>query len=157
MGAAVALCDRIGEAEHGLVVAVVPPQRAFDPDALALGLDHDRGGNERGFVAVDILDEGLDPALVAQLFALLDRVAQVGEHDQHARIEEGELAQPVLERREIELGHGERARARQEGHLGAALVMGRAHDRQRGKRLAIAELHEVLLAVAPDGELEPRR
>jgi len=93
----------------------------------------------------------------ASTLALLDRVAHVGEHDQHARIEEGELAQPVLERREIEFGHGEGPRARQEGHLGAALVMGRAHDRQRGKRLAVAELHEMLLAVAPDGELEPRR
>src|SRR5262249_31233314 len=107
--------------------------------------------------AVDIFDEGLDPALVAQLLALLDGVAHVGEHDQYARIEEGELAQPVFERREIELGHGESARARQEGHLRAAFVMGRADDRQRGKRLAVAELHEVLLAVAPDGKYEPSR
>ena len=42
VGAAVALRDGVGEAEHGLVVAVVPPQRAFDRDAVALGLDHDR-------------------------------------------------------------------------------------------------------------------
>ena len=121
MGAAVALRDGVGEAEHGLVVAVVPPQRAFDRDAVALGLDHDRGGNERRLVAVEILDEGLDAALVAQLLALLDRVAHVGQHDPHARIEEGELAQPVLQRRVVELDHGEGARARQEGHLGAAL------------------------------------
>ena len=69
VGAAVALRDGVGEAEHGLVVAVVPPQRAFDRDAVALGLDHDRGGNERGLVAVEIPDEGLDAALVAQLLA----------------------------------------------------------------------------------------
>ena len=37
MGAAVALRDVVGEAEHVLVVAVVPPQRAFDGDAVALG------------------------------------------------------------------------------------------------------------------------
>ena len=30
MRAAVALRDVVGEAEHGLVIAVVPPQRAFD-------------------------------------------------------------------------------------------------------------------------------
>ena len=114
VGAAVALRDGVGEAEHGLVVAVVPPQRAFDGDAVALGLDHDRRGNERGLVAVEIFDERLDAALVAQLLALLDRVPHVGEHDRDAGIEEGELAQPVLQRGEIELGHGEGLRARQE-------------------------------------------
>ena len=157
MGAAVALRDGVGEAEHGLVVAVVPPQRAFDRDALALGPDHDRGGNERGLVAVEIFDEGLDPALVEQLLALLDRVAHVGQHDPHAGIEEGELAQPVLQRREVELGHGEGARARQERHLGAALVVRGADHRQRSERVAVAELDEMLLAVAPDRELEPGR
>src|SRR5262245_12012894 len=157
MGAAVALGNGIGEAQHSLVVAVVPPQRALDRDPLARRLDHDRGRNERGLVAVDIFDEGLDPALVTQLLALLDRVAQVGKHDQHARIEEGQLAQPVLQRREIEVGHGEGLRARQEAHLGAALAVCRAHHLERGERLAVAELHEVLLAVAPDRELEPGR
>ena len=42
MRAAVALRNVVGEAEHALVVAVVPPQRAFDRDAVALRLDHDR-------------------------------------------------------------------------------------------------------------------
>ncbi len=157
VGTAVALRDRVGEAQHRLVVAVVPPQRALDRDALALALDHDRRGNERRLVAVEIFDEGLDPALVAQLLALLHRMAHVGEHDQHARVEEGELAQPVLQRREIELGHGECFRARQERHLGAALALRGADDRQRLDRLAVAEFHEVFLVVAPDGELEPAR
>ena len=39
MGAAVALRDVVGEAEHVLVVAVVPPERRFDGDAVALDLD----------------------------------------------------------------------------------------------------------------------
>ena len=73
-------------------------------------------------VAVEISHERLDAALVAQLLALLDRVAHVGQHDRDAGVEEGELAQPVLQRREVELGHGEGLRRRQEGHLGAALV-----------------------------------
>jgi hypothetical protein len=34
MGAAVALRDVVGEAQHVLVVAVVPPQRDFDGDAV---------------------------------------------------------------------------------------------------------------------------
>jgi len=81
----------------------------------------------------------------------------VGQHDPHAGIEEGELAQPVLQRGEIELDHGEGLRARQEGHLGAALAVCRADLRQGGDRVAIAEFDEMLSAVAPDRELEPRR
>ncbi len=120
MGAAVALRDVVGEAEHVLVVAVVPPQRAFDRDAVALGADVDRLRDERALVAVEIVDEGLDAALVAHLLALLDRMALVGEHDRHAGIEEGQFAQAVLERREIELGHGEGLRGGQERDLRAA-------------------------------------
>src|SRR6185436_5811450 len=45
VGAAVALRDVIGEAEHALVIAVVPPQRTFDTDALAISLDDDRPRN----------------------------------------------------------------------------------------------------------------
>ena len=86
-----------------LVVAVVPPQRALDADAVALGLHDDRLRDQRRLVAVEIFDERLDAALVAHLLALLDRVAHVGEHDADAGIEEGELAQPVLQRGEIEL------------------------------------------------------
>src|SRR5258708_6490134 len=54
VGTAVALRDRVGEAQHRLVVAVVPPQRALDRHALALALDHDRRGNERRLVAVEL-------------------------------------------------------------------------------------------------------
>ena len=155
MGAAVALRDVVGEAKHGLVVAVVPPQRALDADAVALGLHDDRLRDERRLVAVEIFDERLDAALVAQLLALLDGVAHVGEHDGDAGIEEGEFAQPVLQRREIELRHGEGLLRRQERHLGAALVVRGADHGERSDRLAVAEFHEMLLAVAPDGELEP--
>ena len=116
----------------------------------ALGLDHDRRGHQRLLVAVEIFDECLDAALVAHLLALLDRVAHVGQHDGDAGIEEGELAQPMLQRREVELDIGEGLGARQERHLGAALAVGVADDRERRDRVAVGELHEVLLAVAPD-------
>ena len=133
MRAAVALRDVVGEAQHVLVVAVVPPQRGFDDDAVALGVDHDRRRNERGLVAVEIVDERLDAALVAHLLALLDRMAHVGQHDGDAGIEEGELAQPVLQRREIELDHGEGFGRGQERHFGAALAVGVADDRRAAR------------------------
>ena len=53
--------------------------------------------------------------------------------------------------------HREGLLRRQERDLGAALVVGGADDRERRDGLAVAELHEVFLAVAPDGELEPGR
>ncbi len=134
---------------------VVPPQGGLDADAVALGLDHDRRRHQRRLVAVEIFHEGLDAALVAQLLALLDRMAHVGKHDGDAGIEERELAQPVLERGEIEFHHGEGFRRGQEADLGAAPVLHLADDGQRSDRFAVGELHEVLLAVAPDGELEP--
>ena len=44
MRAAVALRNVVGEEQHVLVVAVVPPQRHLDGDVLALAVDHDRLG-----------------------------------------------------------------------------------------------------------------
>src|SRR4029078_4205935 len=107
MRAAVALRDVVGEAEYGLVIAVVPGQRAFDRDALTFGLDEDRRRNQRGLVAVEVFDELLDAALVTHLLALLDRMPHVGQQDGDAGVDKSEPAQPVLQRGEIELGHGE--------------------------------------------------
>ena len=55
---------------------------------------------------------------------------------------------------EVELDHGEGFGRRQEGDFRAALVAGIADDRQRRHRDAMAEFHEVFLAVAPDAQLE---
>ena len=84
------------------------------------------GADQRRLVAVEVAHERLHPAFVTQLLTLLDRVAHVGEHDAHARIEEGELAQPVLQGGEVELHHGEGLGRRQERHLGAVPVWRRA-------------------------------
>ena len=69
--------------------------------------------------AVEIAHEGFEAAVVAHLLGLRLDAAPVGEHDPHAGIEEGELAQAMLERGEVELGLGEGRRRGQEGHLGA--------------------------------------
>ena len=62
----------------------------------------------------------------------------------------------MLEPLEIELGDLERLGARQEGDARALLALGRrADDLQRRFGIAVAEAHEMLLAVAPDGEVEP--
>ena len=60
MGAAVALRDVVGEGQHVLVVAVVPPERDLDRDAVALALDEDGLADQRGLGAVEIAHEGLE-------------------------------------------------------------------------------------------------
>ena len=158
MGAAVALRDVVGEAQHVLVVAVVPPQRAFDGDAVALGLDHDRLRDQRRLVAVEIFDEGLDAALVASS----PRASRPRGACRTARCVTPELRKASSRSRCSSVAKSNSIMVkvfgrRQEGHLGAALAVGVADDRQRRHRVAVAELHDVLLAVAPDRQLEPAR
>src|SRR3546814_16317725 len=50
-----------------LVIAVVPFQRDVDDDIVPVHMDHDRFGHQRCFGAVEIFDEGGDPALVVKL------------------------------------------------------------------------------------------
>ncbi len=157
MGAAVALRNVVGEAQHVLVVAVVPPQRRLDADAVHFGIDHDRRGHDRLLVAVEIFDELLDTAVVVHLLALLDRVAHVGQHDIDAGIQEGELAQAMFEGGEVVFDIGEGFRGGEERHLGAALAMGVADHLERRHRVAMGEFDEMLLAVAPDPQLQLAR
>src|SRR3546814_1780935 len=79
----------------------------------------------------------------------------VVQHDAHAGVQEGQLAQPVLQRREVELDHGEGLLRRLEGDLGPRLG-GRPDDRPVGFRDAMPEPHEVLGAVAPEDRTSTR-
>ena len=154
--AAVALRDVVGERQDVLVIAVIPFERDVDADAVAHRRNGDRLGEQRRLGAVEIFDEGGDPALVIQLVLDPLLVPRIGEDQAHARVEEGELAVAMLEPLEVELGDLERLGARQEGDAGALLALGRrADDLQRRFGIAVAEAHEMLLAVAPDGEVEP--
>src|SRR6188472_1358726 len=148
MRAAVALGDGVRETKYRLVEALVPPERAFDGDALALGLDQDRDRNKGRLIAIDVAHERLDAALIPHLLSFLDGVPLVGEDDEDARIEKCELTQPMLQRGEIELRHRERLRTGKKRHLGST-PRGSADDRQRRERLAVAEFDEMLLPVAP--------
>ncbi len=136
MGAAVALRDVVGEGQDVLVIAIVPLERDVDADVVALAGDGDRVGDQRRLGAVEIFDEGGDPALIIQLDFLALGVPRVGQDQPHARVEEGELAEAVLEPLEVEIGDLERVGRRQEGDAGAALV-GRADDLQRRFRIAV--------------------
>ncbi len=162
MRAAVALRDVVGERQHVLVVAVVPPQRHLDANAVTLAPDEDRPVDQRGLRAIEIAHEGLETALVTEFLALGLGVARVGQHDAHARIEERELAQAVLDRRIVELDHGECFGRGRERDFRAALRLAvddrrRPDDLERRNHVAMRKADDVLQAVTPDAQNERRR
>src|SRR5207253_929832 len=105
-------------------------------------------GDQRGLGAVEIFDERGDPALVIHFDLSRLLMTRIGEHQPDARVQERELAEAMLEPVEVEFELLERFGGWQEGHLGAAPVAF-ANDLERSFGLAVAEAHEMLLAVAP--------
>ena len=112
--------DVVGEGVDVLGVAVVPLHGDFDLEALALAAQVDDLRMDRRLGAVEVLDELLDAALVEELVLLLR--ALVVDADAHAAIEERQLAQPLRENVEAEIGLLEDERVGLEGDLGAALL-----------------------------------
>ena len=158
MGAAVPLRDVVGEAQGRLVVAVVPLERGLDLDAVALAGEQDRRLVDRGLGAVQVGDEGHEAAVVVEDVLGRLGVALIAQQDRDAGVQEGELAQAMLQDRVAELGVGKDLDRGHEGELGAAPVDHGAGDRERRHRLAaVAKAHHVLLVVAPDPQLQPLR
>ena len=86
-------------------------------------------------------------------------MARIGQDDVHAGIQEGEFPQPMLDRAVVELDHREGFGRRKEGHfrsaLRATLLHRRGADDDQGcHHVAVAELDEVLLVVAPDAQFQ---
>ena len=81
-------------------------------------------------------------------------MAHVRQHDVDAGIEERELAQAVLQRREIIFDVGESLGGGEEGDFRAALAVGVADDLERRHGVAVGEFDKMLLAVAPDPQLQ---
>ena len=162
MGAAVALGDVVGERQHILVVAVVPPQRDLDPYAIALAPDENWAADQRGFGAVEVAHKRFETAFIMKVLALGLGVTQIGQHDMHARVEEGEFAQAMLDCRIVELDHGERLGRGGEGDFSPAprpaVDQWRGpHHLERLDRVAVGEADDILEAVAPDAQHKRRR
>ena len=94
-----------------MATSTVMPSRSA---LMAIGV-----GDQRLLGAVEIFDELDQAAVIEQLQRLDVGMARVGQHDAHAGIQEGEFAQPVLQRAVVELDHGEGVGRRQEGDLAA--------------------------------------
>ena len=155
VGAAVALRDVVGEAKRVFVEGVGPLHRHFDGDAVFAGGHQDRFGYQRLLRLIEVGDIGCEPALVKQVgFDRLFR-ALVGQDDAHPGIQERQLAQTRFEGVVAEIGLGKGVFGRPKANTGAALVAGNlTGHRQRVEGLAVGEGHLVLLAIAPDRQLQ---
>ncbi len=172
VGAAVALRDVVGEAEHLFVVAAVPLHGHFHADvgalvagAVAHGVEH--VGVQRGLALVDEVHKALDAAGAGKVVFLAG--ALVFQADAHAVVQEREFAQALGQDFVVEIvvlfedvGVG------QEVHLGAALLgwPGNLHRRNLHAvfHFQDAVLHEaarkinlVHLAFAAHREAQPDR
>ena len=164
MGAAIALRDVVGEAEHVLVIAVIPLHRDFDRDAVLLADGVDRLRDQLGFGLVEVFDERLHAALIFEDRLIGLGVALIAEDDLHAGVQEGQLAQAVLQRLAVIIGLGEGRRRGEEAHGGAGIglaivaVRGLAPlDQGRLHAAPLDEADPVFLAIAVNGQLQPVR
>ena len=118
----------------------------------------DRRRDQPFFRTVEIIHIGAKAAFIEHFSALLVGMTLVAQYDFRTRVQERQFAQAMLQRGVVELDLGEGFRARQERHAGTALVRhGWPHNLQRCLGIAVAETDEVLLAIAPNGEIEPSR
>ena len=169
MGAAVALRDVVGEAQHLLRVAAVPLHGDFNADvgvlvalAVAHGVEHI--GVQHLLALVDEVDKALDATGAGEIVRLA--AALVDQADAHAVIQKAQLAQALGQDFVVELVVlFEDLGVRQKVHLGAAFV-GVAHYLHRRDfdavdgfkdavlHKALAELHAVHLAFAADRQAQ---
>ena len=158
MAAAIHGVDVVGKAEHALRVAVVVLQRDLHGYSIALGFHINRPVMQHLLAAVQMLHEFGDAAGVLE-FVLLGLVglgiggALVGQSDEQALVEEGQLAQALAERIEVVFGGGENLFIGDEVHLGAAFLGGASFlELAGGLALGIGLLPDV--AIAPDLQIE---
>ncbi len=143
--------DVVGEQIDRFRVPVVPLQGDFGVDAVLLTSHVDRLVVDGDLVLVQVLDERDDATFVLELVALA--VAFVVQRDEHARVQERELAKPLSQCVEAEFDAFENLRVRLEGDLRSA-ALGRAGDLELTRRLPALVALLVGLLVPPDFEVE---
>ena len=116
VGTTIALRNVVGEAVDPFLIGVVPLHRHFDADAVLLGGEVEHLRVDRGFVLVQVFNERLDAAFVAEV--RLAAVTLIQQADGDAGVEEGELTQTLGQDLVVEQGIAEDGRARPEADFG---------------------------------------
>ena len=162
VGAALTRVDVVGEGEHALLVAVVVLQRdldldvallAFEEEVLLAPLEEHHLGMDGRLVLVEVLDELDDAALEEERVAAA--VVLVLDDDLQPAVQERQLAQPVRQRVERELGDLEDRRIRLESDDGAVLARLLAGRQRRGRHSALLVALGPHLAPAANLDIEP--
>src|SRR5215216_2910104 len=148
--------DVVREGEERLLVGVVPLEGDLDlaHGARALEVDDLRVQRLARALAVQVLHEVDDAAVVLERRLEALGAALVAEADLEAPGEEGHLAEALLERRAVVVDRLEDLEVGQEGDARAAPIRLGALRERAGRDAALVGLL-VLVAVAPDGEVEP--
>src|SRR5688572_2012920 len=154
--AALVRVDVVGEGEERLLVGVVPLERDLDLADLARVLDVDDLLVQRlaRALAVQVLDEVDDAAVVLEGGLEALGAALVAEADLQALREERHLAETLLESRAVVVDRLEDLEVRQEGDAGPAAVRLGALFERAHRDAALVRLL-VLVAVTPDREVQP--
>ena len=145
------------------MVAVIPPHRHFDADAVLFADHVDRFRHDRGFGAVEVFNVFPDPTFVEQFGSQRFSGAFVFDDDPDAGVEKGQFAQAVFQRLELvfEVGKGAFGRVRlgggQKAHLGAAHSGSGADRVDMCDAFAVFKAGAILGFIAPDGKLQPFR
>ena len=154
MGAAIALRDVVRETQNVLLIGIVPLQRCLDAISAAFRVDMEDRWIEPRFVAVQILDEGADSAVVLIYVPLSGSL--VGQNDSDPGVEKCELSQPSGEKIVVKFDIAEGTVAWREPEFGTGPV-GFSDYPQVGYRLAVTILLKMSPSVSPDPKSERRR
>ena len=164
---AVTLRDIVGEAQHLLIKGVVPLHRHIDRNrramlghSLTCRLKHRRV--QHVFVLVDVLNKAARSTFKRKTLFLAS--ALISELDMHAVVQEGQFADALGEYVVMKFNVGEDLFVGPEMNFGTTLlgITDNFDRRYRNAlllfdltilRYAVCKLHEVLFAIAPDGEL----
>ena len=154
MRAALLSVDIVDKAVDILHVAVVVLHGDFHNGIILDTIEVDRRRMNDFLLAVQMLDEGADAALI-EVRLLAPLAALVHEADRDALIQKGQLAQAMLQGIEAILRHREDLRVGDEVNLRSRLFR-LADDRQRSGCHALLETYAVDLAVALDFDVHRR-
>ncbi len=154
VGPALDRVDVVGVGEDALGVGVVVLEGDLNRNPVALLVEEEHLVVKRGLVVIEVLDEALDPALVAELVAAVGPLVDEGDAD--VAIEEGQFAQALGQDVVVELLLPEDLGVELESDLGPG-GLGAAHHFQGLVPLTPGKGHVMDFAVALDLDLEPFR